>query len=314
MSSNTSSNMSSKTGNNTGNDMPRPANPGTAAPDAFSDSIHSSLWQEEAEDGDPFSAARCRLAGYDVYGDLLARAGYSDYLYLLFRGERASPAQARAFAVLAIALANPGPRDPSVHAAMATGVSGTPAAASLIAALAPGAGSHGGAREVLLAMQAWQEAGCDLARRTQALREPAAPTRSGVWPQAEHAPGFAAYGVRCATPVRQTLDLLASLMVNTLTSPLPADGQLAFLQRERGALEAAAGLPLAMTGVAAAALLDLGFDPASGEMLTLMLRLPGAAAHALEQQRQGFRQFPFFALELQNDPRDPRHADLKEAA
>ena len=33
-----------------------------------------------------------------------------------------------------------------------------------------------------------------------------------------------------------------------------------------------------------------------------VLRLPGAAAHALEQQRQGFRQFPFFALDLQNDP------------
>ena len=280
------------------------ANPGAATPDAFSDVINSSLWQEEAEADDPFSAARCRLAGYDVYGELLARAGYCDYLYLLFRGERAAPAQARAFGVLAIALANPGPRDPSVHAAMATGVSGTPSAASLIAALAPGAGSHGGAREVLLAMQAMQECGCDAAGRLRQLARlaaPAAPTRSGIWPQPEHAPGFAAYGMRCAAPVRQTLDLLAGLL---------PQGQLGFLHSERAALEAAAGLPLAMTGVAAAALLDLGFDPAAGEMLTLMLRLPGAAAHALEQQRQGFRQFPFFSLDLQNDPRH----DMKEAA
>ena len=50
---------------------------------------------------------------------------------------------------LALALANPGPRDPMVHAAMCGGVGGSHAAASLIAALAVGAGQSGGAREVL---------------------------------------------------------------------------------------------------------------------------------------------------------------------
>ena len=264
--------------------------------DPFSDVIHSSLWQEIPEADDPFSAATCRLAGYEVYGELLSKASYVEYLYLLFRGERPGTAHARALEVLAIALANPGPRDPSVHAAMATGVSGTPAAASLIAALAPGAGSHGGAREVLLAMQAWQAHGCDLPAWQGALAAPAAPTRSGVWPHPEHSPGFAPHGASCATPVRQTLALLARLL---------PDSRSAWLDAQRPALEAAAGLPLAMTGVAAAALLDLGLDPAAGEMLTLMLRLPGAAAHALEQQRQGFRQFPFFSLDLQNDPGAP---------
>lgn len=261
--------------------------------DAFSDTINSSLWQEQAEADDPYTAAVCRAGGYDVYGDLLGKAGYVDYLYLLFRGEAPSRQASRALEVLAIALANPGPRDPSVHAAMATGTSGTPAAASLIAALAPGAGSHGGAREVLLAMQAFERHGCDTAAWSAALASPAAPARSGIWPHPEHAPGFAPYGRSCSTPVRQTLGMLAGLL---------DDGRLAWLARERETLERAAGLPLAMTGVSAAALLDLGFDPAAGEMLTLMLRLPGAAAHALEQGRQGFRQFPFFSLELQNDP------------
>ena len=269
--------------------------------DAFSDTVNSSLWQEQAEANDPYSAALCRAAGYDVYGDLLGKAGYIDYLYLLFRGQAPSRTQSRALEVLAIALANPGPRDASVHAAMATGASGTPAAASLIAALAPGAGSHGGAREVLLAMQAFERHGCNLAAWRAALTAPAAPTRSGIWPDPEHPPGFAPYGVTCTTPVRQTLALLAGLQ---------GGGRLAWLARERVALEAAAGLPLAMTGVAAAALADLGFDAASGEMLTLMLRLPGAAVHALEQQRLGFRQFPFFTLALQNDPAH----QLKEAA
>jgi citrate synthase len=268
--------------------------------DAFSDTVNTSLWQEEPEAGDPFSAAVCRAAGYDVYGDLLGKASYIEYLYLLFRGERPGANAARAFEVLAIALANPGPRDASVHAAMATGVSGTPAAASLIAALAPGAGSHGGAREVLLAMQDWQSHGRKLDAWEEALAHPPAPTRSGVWPQAEHQAGFSAYGSSCATPVRQTLTLLAHIL---------PDGHCAWLLHHQPELEQAAGRPLAMTGVAAAALTDLGFDPASGEMLTLMLRLPGAAAHALEQQRQGFRQFPFFSLDLQNDP-GPATQDL----
>jgi citrate synthase len=62
-----------------------------------------------------------------------------------------------------------------------------------------------------------------------------------------------------------------------------------------------------MSGVAAAALADLGFNPEQGEMLHLLLRLPGAAAHALEQRAGSYKDFPFFALDLQDDP-------LKEAA
>jgi citrate synthase len=59
-----------------------------------------------------------------------------------------------------------------------------------------------------------------------------------------------------------------------------------------------------MTGVAAAVLIDLGFSPRQGEMLYLLLRLPGAAAHALEQMDQGWRRYPFFAngLVLVDDP------------
>ncbi len=49
-----------------------------------------------------------------------------------------------------------------------------------------------------------------------------------------------------------------------------------------------------MSGVAAAAFRDLGLNAEQGEMLYLLLRLPGAAAHALEQKQVGFKRFPFF--------------------
>ena len=69
-----------------------------------------------------------------------------------------------------------------------------------------------------------------------------------------------------------------------------------------------AALTMSMIGLAACVLHDLGFSPDEGEMLCLLLRLPGAAAHALEQQTVGFKQFPFYRLEL-----DPA-ATPKEAA
>ena len=76
---------------------------------------------------------------------------------------------------------------------------------------------------------------------------------------------------------------------------------MAWLQKNLPALEAAAGCPLAMSGVAAAALVDLGFTPEQGEMLHLLLRLPGAAAHALEQQHLGYKKFPFGTVELESE-------------
>jgi citrate synthase len=261
--------------------------------DDFSDVINSRIWDEDAEHDNPYVATACFCSGYDVYGDLLGKASYLEFLYLLFKGERPTQQVTRAFEVLAIAVANPGPRDPSVHAAMAAGVGGSTSASALMAALAVGAGSYGGAREVYLVLQFWNDHGSNLDAWLAHLGSLRQPARLEVWPEIEHAPGFDPYGTRCATPVRQVL--------SKFTEVMPV-GYTAWLMQMREALEEAAGYPLAMTGVAAAALADLGFSPKEGEMLMLLLRLPGAAAHALEQGAQGFRQFPFFTLNLENDP------------
>jgi citrate synthase len=64
-------------------------------------------------------------------------------------------------------------------------------------------------------------------------------------------------------------------------------------------MEQASGHPLSLLGVAAAAFTDLGMLPEEGEMLFLLLRLPGAAAHAFEQRRSGHKRFPFYEVELE---------------
>ncbi len=259
------------------------------------ETVKSRTWQEEAEPDNPFAAAVCYCSGYDVYGDLLGRASWAEYLYLLFQRERPSAAQARLLETLAVALANPGPRDHSVRAAMNGGVGGSGSAACLMAALAIGAGSLAGAREVRVALECWSACGQDFDAWEERLRHPLQEERADVWLPIEHPPGFDPHGASCATPIRQTLACLVRC---------GAGPALPWLQDHRAALEAIADCPLTMSGVAAAALHDLGLDQDQGEMLFLLLRLPGAAVHALEQRDYGWKRYPFFAdkVELTNDP------------
>jgi citrate synthase len=111
----------------------------------------------------------------------------------------------------------------------------------------------------------------------------------------EHVPGFDPNGVSCPEPVRQTLAYLTEI----------SDGNsLAWLMQHREQLEAFADAPLAMSGVAAAAMNDLSLSAEESEMLFMLLRLPGAAVHALEQGKLGWRRYPFFGNGLKLMPYD----------
>ncbi|HYD81237.1 MAG TPA: citryl-CoA lyase [Paucimonas sp.] len=251
--------------------------------------IRSSIWLEVSEPDNPFAAKAAYCGGYDVYGEMLGDARWVEMLYLLFRGEAPDASQANLLEALAVALANPGPRDPSVHAAMCGGVCGSTAASSLMAALAVGAGGLSGGREVFFAMRGWAQCGTALDSWRTWFDGPHV-LAGDVWPEPEHPPGFDPYGVTTSTPVKQTLACLARL------SPGP---RLPWLQANLAALESMTERPLALSGVAAAAFSDLEFAPEQGEMLHLLLRLPGAAAHALEQKPLGYKKFPFGTVELE---------------
>lgn len=256
------------------------------------ETIRTRIWLEEPEPDNPFAARAAYCHGYDVYGEMLGRARWVEMLYLLFRAEAPSSSQTELLEAVAVALANPGPRDPAVHAAMCGGIGGSTAAACLIAALAVGAGQLSGGREIFLAMEDWNACGTDLAAWQRQLAA-AVDDLGSIWPTSEHPPGFDPYGVSTSAVVKQTLSRLAGLST---------ESRLPWLEANRLPLEAAAGLPLAMSGVAATAFADLGFTAEQGEMLYLLLRLPGAAAHALEQRRCSYKEFPFFRLDLENDP------------
>ncbi len=257
--------------------------------------ITTKIWREEAEPDNPFAAAKSYCAGFDVYGDLLGKISLIEYLWLLFKLDPPSKAQAQMLEGLAVALANPGPRDHSVRGAMNAGVGGSTRASALIAAISIGAGNLGGAREVFTAMQYWQQCGTDLDSWIDIINKPPREERADVWPEMEHTPGFDPNGTSCPTPVKQLLDHLAAIEQSEA---------LVWLQTHRQTLEKHAESPLAFSGIAAATLFALGFEPEQAEMLFLLLRLPGAAAHALEQEKMGWSRYPFFGdgLTLTNDP------------
>lgn len=247
--------------------------------------IHTRIWREEPQPDNAFAARAAFCRGFDVFGALAGNARWIDMLVLLLRDELPPPAALDALETLAVALANPGPRDPSVHAAMCGAVGGSAAAAALIAALAVGAGRVGGAREVADAMTMWQRCGADAAA-WRAWAVPAPDDAVEPFPEREHVPGFDPHGVSTPTPVLQLLAVTA-----------PAGARTRWLLANTENVRAAVGRPLAITGVAACVFADLGFTPAEGEMLFLLLRLPGAAAHALEQAGTGYKGFPFYAVD-----------------
>ena len=254
--------------------------------------ILTRIWLEEPEQDNPFATRAAYCHGYDVYGEMIGQTRWVEMLYLLFQGEAPVNWQMELLETMAVALANPGPRDQSVHAAMCGGVGGSTAAACLIAALAVGAGQLSGGHEVFLAMEIWNICGTDLDVWQRQFAAPA-DGKDSIWPTPEHPPGFDPHGVSTTTAVKQTLACLAGMSV---------EPRLTWLETNLSNLESVAGRPLALSGVAAAAFSDLGFTPEQGEMLYLLLRLPGAAAHALEQGRYGHKNFPFFTVELENDP------------
>lgn len=253
--------------------------------------IHSRIWDEKPEPNNPFATQAAYCRGYNVYEEMLGNSRWVEMLYLLFHEEAPSRAQADLLEALAVALANPGPRDASVHAAMCGGAGGSTAASCLIAALAVGAGQLAGGREIYHSMQGWLHCGNNLETWRDYL-EGVAEKPGSIWPACEHPPGFDPHGVSTTTIVKQTLSCLASYS---------AGSYLRWLNKNRSEFETLAGYPLTLSGVAAAALAELNFTPEQGELVYLLLRLPGAAAHAMEQRASGHKKFPFGTMIVEED-------------
>ena len=114
---------------------------------------------------------------------------------------------------------------------MCGAVGGSSAAASLMAALAVGAGSLGGSREIALSHGSVACMRTDMRAWRAYLAKPIEDT-SLLWPALRHPAGFDPHGTSTGTPVRQTLARLAEL---------DAASRSAWLSANLAAMEQASG-------------------------------------------------------------------------
>lgn len=275
------------------------------------EAITSEFWNEIAQSDNPFTAQQIICCGYDVVNDLLPHANFIEYLYLLIKHDKPTAPQRQLLNAVAIALANPGPRDHGIRAAMSGAAGGSTMASCLMAALAVGAGNLGGSRELFLLMRSFEELQTNMQswqrhidRQMMKLSSQTSLTdvdpdfetnAQDAWLALEHVAGFDPYGVSCPEPIMQCLDHF------NRCGDFPS---LQWLQQNRATLETQVGQPITLSFVVAAAFSDLEIEAEAAEMLHLLLRLPGAAAHTLEQRQRGWQDFPFYGdrLIVTNDP------------
>lgn len=251
------------------------------------ETIKTKICLEEAAPSHEFIAQKMYVRGYDL-AELLPNVSLSSYLFLLFFEELPTPAQKQLLDALAVLLANPGPRDPSVLAAMTAAAAGATQAASLISAIAAGAGVCGGSREIFYLDQAWRECGINAQAWVDYLPNFNWAQPGETFAKVEHILGFMPYeGVHNSWATEALEQLLK----------LPDAGSfmhLHFLQQQLPTFQTAFNRTISVSLIASAALRDLGCNAEQAEMLYLLLRLPGAAAHAYEQRVQGITEFPFW--------------------
>ncbi len=246
----------------------------------FADRIATRIWYEQPFPANPYIAERCFCHGYDLL-DLVHGCSFAQTLYLLVRGELPSPDAARLMEATLVALMNPGPRHPATRAAMLAGVGKTSPEHFLPIAFMV-LGGETGAVEVGAAMRFMRRHGGEAPEQIAdtllaASERPAA----GDW---RIAPGF---GSRFGSS-----EIIPRRMAEALIE-LPASGQA--LRWAQGFADriSSRGLDWLMTGLAAAAFLDLGFHPRAGPGLYQLASAPGLLAHAMELANKPVTAMPF---------------------
>jgi len=262
--------------------------------------METAIWKETPSPDNPFQADECFCYGYNVAEDLLTNASWIDYLFLLISGRRPNKDESNLLEKLCILLANPGVRDLSVRAAMNAGVAKAPSASTLIAALSVGSGQIYGARELVLVMELWKR-NFDLDKLDLTFTKA---DEKGIWPELNHIPGFDPHASNTSKQVKDCLNKICEFSTGLY---------LPWLKNSRKELEKMAKRPLSLISVIAAGFCDLRLSIQQSEFIFLMSRLPGAAAHAMEQEKLGWRKFPFFAdtVSLESDAEKKRLPNIE---
>lgn len=211
----------------------------------------------------------------------MGRVPFGDAIYLLLTGELPSPSLGRLVDAMLVSFIDHGATPPSTLAARNTATTGA-SIRSAVAAGVLGFGRHHGG-DALACRQVLDD-GLALARAGRSLTQ-AATTLVGHMVEAQEIPppGF---GHRYHTVDPRAIRLLQ------LAHELEVDHEYTQLLRalehalSRDPALAGRSLPINVDGAIAAICGDIGLPPEVADALLIISRVPGLAAHALEEQRR----------------------------
>jgi citrate synthase len=246
----------------------------------FANRWSTRIWSERGSPQNPYVAEECRCHGYDLL-ELVKGRSFAEVLYLLFRGELPGPAQTRLLEATFVALINPGPRHPATRAAMVAGIGKTDPAHILPIALSVLGGQHGGTEVAETMRFLLDHRGTEAPEIAQNLLATASPAKEGDW---HIVPGF---GSHFGSP-----DIMPARIAHVLLGLEGGGEALRWGQAFADALSQA-NLGWLITGVAAAAFVDLGFHPRAGAGLFQFAASPGLLTHGLELANKPITAMPF---------------------
>ena len=257
----------------------------------FKDKTATNIWYEKPSADNPYLAAESYCQGYKLR-ELLEKRSFVDVFYLLFMGELPSADKSQLLEQLMIAFINPGPRHPSTQAAMNAGISKVRYCNILPISLAIHGGAYLGGSEVEQSMRFFHshhgQPVEDVVNKL--IQENKAP-EEGDW---HICPGLGTHF--------GSIDFYQHKLAKDLQKLSGAGHFLAWGQRFVDAL-APHNMGWLSTGVAAAALCDLGFHPRTGAGLFQLFNAPGLLAHGLEMSTQPLTAMPFL---------DDKHYEIKK--
>ncbi|WP_188151814.1 citrate/2-methylcitrate synthase [Teredinibacter waterburyi] len=249
--------------------------------EVFAETITTKIWREQPSTDNPYIAQSHLCHGYEL-SELIQKRSFTDVLYLLFRGELPSKDESSLLEKLLIAFINPGPRHPATRAAMNAGVGKTDASHILPIGLILLGGDRYGGGEVEVAMR-FVRKHCRRPSLTYLQEFSLGHKPSTV--DKTLIPGFgqAYFGIDI-----EALQLAENLLESTELELPTLRWSLDLSEGLQGE-----GLGILRTGVAAAVLSDLGFQPRVGAGFYQLMGAPGILAHGLEYSNKPMTAMPF---------------------
>lgn len=235
----------------------------------------SDWWRTSIIDMEP---GRIDLRGTPVQ-DLIGNVSFSEMIWLMVRGDRPTPAQARLFEAALVSAVDHGPQAPSIAAARMAVTCGLPLNNAMATAVNMLGDVHGGAGQQ--AVELYHHVDAHAGDLAAALDD---------W-RAEHGKIIPGFGHRFHKPTDPRAPRLMAL-VSEAAEASAVSGRFQHIGQAietQISAEKGIALPMNIDGATAVIYAELGFAPPLARGLFCLSRSVGILSHAWEQQQQGGR-------------------------